>query len=208
MVKQLLTKWGRRVRSAVVELTWRLSDWCAECKGAWTRNEPLSGLLAVSSGYSTGDAEPVMSGVQWSRFERLSRYLRRTPYWSAGHLRLSRVALELDQVHAAYASLRALEQLIKPAALPAEAQHLLARCYMRRGAVDKALALLEKLVERSSDTMLHEDLAAALLANGEHGEAKRVIESIPVENRSSQVEAALRYLTLRTTDPQHGDGEK
>ncbi|MBN8549691.1 MAG: hypothetical protein J0M12_10280 [Deltaproteobacteria bacterium] len=119
--------------------------------------------------------------------------LRETPYWKRGHLLLGELSLQEDDVATAYACAKAVGILSAEGA-SSEADTLLGRCYLKRGAFVEATAFLEKgALARPNDSALQEDVAACYIGRGEFKKAAQILSVIPQQRLSVPGHAALLY---------------
>lgn len=159
--------------------------------------ERASALEALDSELSASRSATGQN--QYAAYLRLR--LRKTPYWTRGHLLLGENALRLNDVATGYACARAVAVLSGPRA-NLKSEKLLARCYLKRAAFKEACALFEKLVVSAPrDYSLCEDYAAALIGTESFAQARRVLEAIPEDRISAPGKAALLYSRTKT-DPE------
>ena len=132
--------------------------------------------------------------VEW-----LQTKLRQTPYWAKGHLELAKHSLTQNDIACAYASAHAVCALSQKAESNDVAQHILAQCYLRKGAPARSVDILNKLILKGADNQhsINEDLAAAYLALGNYSDAHSVIKRIPEDKISAEGRAALSYLKAK-----------
>jgi Tfp pilus assembly protein PilF len=125
----------------------------------------------------------------------LKRLLRGYPHWSNGHRILAEERLEHNDVAQAYSASRCYQALV--ATKPHERAHsnlLIAKCYLRRGDWQMALAALSQALKDSPQSpAILEELAAAHMLGGNYAEAKYSLEQIAHEKLSPQAKAALAF---------------
>ncbi len=127
--------------------------------------------------------------------------LRRVPTWKRGHMVLGHTALALGDVATAYASGHAICALESCVADKGQGQELLALSYIRRGAFDRAIPMLEELVKRQPRRWrLMEELAACYLGTGQHEKATGLLERIPEQRRTGPGTAALQFAHTKSTE--------
>ncbi len=125
----------------------------------------------------------------------LRSFLRRFPYWAEGHLLLARFSLQSEDISAAYASLQAHKILQNSGAGTDEANLLLAQCFMKRGDLEQAKALLRSLIAKNPQAwQAKEDLASCLVLTEQYQEARGMLLEIPQNHLSAEAAAMCRYL--------------
>lgn len=143
------------------------------------------------------DAQAAERSAASQRYsEYLRTRLRKTPYWTRGHLLLGQEALRLNDVATSYACAKAAAVLAGPSA---QSERLLAGCYLKRGAFQEASQILEKLASSvPNDYGLREDLAACFIGMEKFRQAREVLEAVPEESISAPGKAALLYARKKT----------
>lgn len=127
--------------------------------------------------------------------EWLRTKLRRFPLWYSGHLELGLISLELDEINVAYPSSLAALELARSNTETQQAKEILARCFMRRGANEKAVELFEELYKGNSSSLsIAEDLAASYISVSRFSEAESVLAKIPDGNLTMSTKTALHYV--------------
>ena len=134
------------------------------------------------------------NGPTW-RIPRLMVFLRATPWWRMGHVRLAEDALLQRDLPLAFASGQAALVLSRTAGQRVGAALLVARALLAGGSPVRARAVLEPLrVQHPERFDLIEELAACFLAEGDFAAARTMLEGIPQSSRSASSGAALTYL--------------
>lgn len=147
------------------------------------RSSPLGNLASESH-----------ENLYSSQLQSLRSLLRRFPYWVGGHLQLSKLSLNLNDVGTAYAGAQAA-LLLGNNDQRSDAQLVLARCFLKRGAPERATSLLKELLSHGVQTpSVREELAAAHLAEGDLVEAHEQLRAVPAESLSPEGKLALRYV--------------
>lgn len=164
----------------------------------WYQAGAARASLARSRAAELGDREQqqeVKYQNQRAHCDKIRSLLRTTPYWRSGHVLLSRIALELDDIATAYASVRAAEDLKPRENELLDIQLVLGKCYLRRGLPERGAEVLEKALLMFADqTVLKEELAACYLAMGRTSDAESMLASVPQEELSPAGNAVRGHL--------------
>jgi hypothetical protein len=142
------------------------------------------------------------------RCAALRQILRQTPYWKSGHIEFAELCLEQDDVASAYASLQAAQALPSTARQALQIQHLMARCFLKRGNPEKARELLLPLWTQCKQVRVAEDLAAAFMALENETDALKILEACGDSKLSASSKAALDYLRLKGVGTNNNDGNQ
>lgn len=142
------------------------------------------------------------------RCAALRQILRQTPYWKSGHIEFAELCLEQDDVASAYASLQAAQALTPTAKQSLQVQHLMARCFLKRGNPEKAREMLLPLWTQSKQVQVAEDLAAAFMALENESEALKILEACGDSKLSAGSKSALNYLRLKGVGTHNNDGNQ
>lgn len=117
--------------------------------------------------------------------------LKRFPFWSRGHVLLSRAALNDGLRDLAYSSALAAEKLTNSP----ESQLLLARAQLMGRDSHSVRATLARIQETKMSTALESEVrelqAAIFLSEGNLTQARDIAATIPIANRSPEIRALL-----------------
>ena len=174
------------ITSCVLDLFWRWG-----IRSGATSFEGLSTSTSIST-------EPLPSATG-REILYLRSILRRAPTWAGGHLQLAERSLILDDVACAYASAHAALACDGVARSIREAAwFVLGRCYLRRGMCERSLSFLTRAAElQGRETEVKEEIAAAVLLQGDRKEALRILEGLPSTKLSPAGAAALQFLRAK-----------
>lgn len=149
---------------------------------------------------SSGSADRSFGIAERERLaEELVKWLRQiltqAPRWIGGHMHLAEESFRCGQIAACYASLQAVSVLDRSQGMRPEMKLLLAKCYVRRGALQQGERELRGILESNPDSQeAREELAAVIMADGREDEARTLLEG--VTRLSPEAHAALAYLRL------------
>ncbi|NDC37072.1 MAG: tetratricopeptide repeat protein [Proteobacteria bacterium] len=128
----------------------------------------------------------------------MRRLLRRTPYWSTGHLWLAEQAFFQNRIEVAFCEAQAVLALSNTQREVAAAQRVVARCHLKSGDYSAARALLSALVSTAPTAWdIREDFAATLLQQGDFDSAASELRAIPSEQLSGEGRAALDFVNSK-----------
>lgn len=135
------------------------------------------------------------------RINGLMTLLRKTPWWAKGHLRLGWLALGIKEIELSFASFEAVRRLKVNPTLLGNASIGLARCYLAKGAYQRAIDHINGLPEDLlSDDYIKVQLGACYMAQERYEDAQKILEKIPQSNRSAEVLGILDYLQKRQNE--------
>src|SRR5262249_5266328 len=102
--------------------------------------------------------------------------------------------LAANDIESAYASGQAVLALNGSYEQTREAKAILARCYLKRGAISDARKIIMVLVSENPDWWrAREDSAAIHLVEGDFAAAVQEFEKIPAEKLSAEAQSAFQF---------------
>ncbi|MEZ4755071.1 MAG: hypothetical protein R3A13_12380 [Bdellovibrionota bacterium] len=121
----------------------------------------------------------------------LTRYLKKFPYWSYGHLKLAELSLKNFNPELAYASVLAFEQL---AGKTKKSRSALGSCFLQYKDALRAKSCFEELYTAyPQDLEIRENLIACYLLEGSSKLVLETLGSLSTESLSSQERTALQW---------------